>query len=141
MSRVFLDSSVLFSAIYSRTGAARELLRLALQSEIQLILSQDVLTETSRNLGQKAPELVLLLEELLQQIPFVFVPDPSKEEVWAAEEYVDPKDAVIIAAATKARPDYLATLDRKHIIDPPEVAKRSGLAIHTPGEVLQKLHG
>jgi predicted nucleic acid-binding protein len=136
-----LDSSVLFSANYSSTGAARELLRLALQSEVQLILSQDVLTETRRNLERKAPELVPLLEEMLHQIPFEFVSDPTKEEVWAAEEYVDPKDAVIIAAAIKARPDYLATLDRKHLIDPPAVAKRSGLAIHTPGEMLQKLRG
>lgn len=64
-----------------------------------------------------------------------------KEEVWAAEEYVNPKNALIIAVAIKARPDYLATLDRKHLIDPSKVAMRSGLAIHTPGEVLRKLRG
>jgi putative PIN family toxin of toxin-antitoxin system len=139
MSRIFLDSSVLFSAIYFGTGASRELLRLALQSEVQLVLSQDVLTETRRNLDRKAPELVPLLEELMLKTPFEVVSDPTKEEVWAAEEYVDPKDAVIIAAAIKARPEYLTTLDRKHLIDPPEVAKRSGLAIYTPGEVLRKL--
>lgn len=99
------------------------------------------MTETRRNLDRKAPELVPLLEELLLQIPFELVPDPTKEEVWAAEEYTNPKDAIIIAAAIKARPEYLATLDRKHLIDPPEVAKRSGLAVHTPGEVVRKLRG
>lgn len=141
MSRVFLDSSVLFSSIYSSTCAARELLRLALQGAVQLILSQDVLTEIRWNLGRKAPELVPLLEELVLQIPFELVPDPAREEVWAAEEYVNPKDAIIIAAAIKTRPEYLATLDRKHLVDPPEVAMRSGLSTHTSSEVLQKLQG
>ena len=93
------------------------------------------MTETRRNLGRRVPELVPHLEELLVQIPYELVSDPTKEEVWAAEEYVNPKDALIIAAAIKARPDYLATLDREHLIDPSEVAMRSGLAIHTPGEV------
>jgi predicted nucleic acid-binding protein len=139
MSSVFLDSSVLFSAIYSSTGAARDLLRLALQGKVHLILSGDVLIETRRNLDQKVPELAPLLEELLLQIPFELVPDPTKEEVWMAEKYVHPKDAVIIAAAIKAQPDFLATLDRKHLIDPPDVATRSGLVINTPGDVLQKL--
>lgn len=64
-----------------------------------------------------------------------------KEEVWAAEEYVNPKNVLINAAAIKAQPDYLATLDRKHLIEHPEVAMRSGLAIHMPGEVLRKLRG
>jgi hypothetical protein len=37
--------------------------------------------------------MVPLLKELLQQIPFELVPDQSKEEVRAAEEYVNPKNA------------------------------------------------
>ncbi|MGH2536540.1 MAG: PIN domain-containing protein [Candidatus Promineifilaceae bacterium] len=141
MSRLFLDSSVLFSAIYSSAGAARELLRLALRGEVHLILSHDVVTETRRNLGRKAPELVPLMERLLLQIPFEVAANPLKEEVWAAEAYVNPKDALIIAAAIQARPDYLTTLDRKHLIDPPEVAERSGLTILTPGDALRKLRG
>jgi hypothetical protein len=55
------------------------------------------------------------------------------------QEYVEPKDAAIIAAAIKAHPDYLATLDRKHLLDPPEVAARSGLTILTPGDVLARI--
>jgi hypothetical protein len=39
MNRIFLDSSALFSAILSDTGAARELLRLAIHGEVQLVLS------------------------------------------------------------------------------------------------------
>jgi hypothetical protein len=49
------------------------------------------------------------------------------------------KDAIIVAAALKTRVDYLATFDRKHLIDPPEVSERSGLAIVLPAEIVQVL--
>jgi hypothetical protein len=42
------------------------------------------------------------------------------------------KDAPIIAAAILAKPDYLVTFDRKHLIQPPEVAALSGLVIALP---------
>ncbi len=54
--KVFVDSSVFFAAIYSAHGYARDLLLLAIDEQVQLIVSQDVLTEVERNLGRKAPE-------------------------------------------------------------------------------------
>ncbi|MFN3762764.1 MAG: hypothetical protein ACK4WK_06130 [Anaerolineae bacterium] len=32
--------------------------------------------------------------------------------------------------------DYLVTLDRRHFLDDPEVSRRSGLRIGTPGDFL-----
>lgn len=72
-------------------------------------------------------------------VEFEIVPRPTKEDVWAAEAYVVQKDAFIIAAAINSRVDYLATFDRKHLIDPTEVSQSSGLEIVTPGEVLKRL--
>lgn len=137
MNRLFLDASVLFAAAYSAQGYARDLIRLALEEKVRLVVSQDVLDETERNLQKKAPSKVPAYRQLLALIDPELVADPSKEEVWAAEAYVVQKDAPIIAAASKAKPDYLVTLDRKHLIDPPEVAAKSGLQIVLPEEIVQ----
>ena len=45
MIRIFMDSSTLFAAVLSSTGAARELVRLAANDEIHLVISEDVITE------------------------------------------------------------------------------------------------
>jgi predicted nucleic acid-binding protein len=139
MIRVFLDSSAFFSAIVSSTGAARELIRLAVNEEIQLVISDDVVKETRRNIMRKAPELSTLLDRLLEGINFELVSSPDKTAVWAAETYVAQKDAFIIAAAIDAQVDQLATFDRKHLIDPPEVSEKSGLNIGTPGDILNEI--
>ena len=48
----------------------------------------------------------------------------------------DPFDAPILAAAIKAKADYLITHDRKHFLNDPKVIKKSGLRIGTPGNAL-----
>jgi hypothetical protein len=44
MIRAFVDTSVLFAASYSSTGALRELIRLAFQGQVQRVISDDVLS-------------------------------------------------------------------------------------------------
>ena len=139
MLRLFFDSSALYAAILSSSGAAYELIQRAAKGEVHLIISQDVVSEVERNLERKAPELVSVLNTLLYQTIFEVVARPTQEEVWAAEEYIVQKDAFIVAAAKNAQVDYLVTFDRKHLIDPPEVAELSGLKIVTPGDVLEQL--
>lgn len=51
MIRAFVDASVLFAASYSATGASRELIRLAFQGKVELVISDDVLEEVRRNLA------------------------------------------------------------------------------------------
>jgi predicted nucleic acid-binding protein len=136
MINLFFDSSALYSAIFSSTGAARELLKMAMKDEIITIISQDVIVETSRNLSRKAPELVGVLERFLLVAPFKVVESPAVEDVQAAKKYVVAKDAFIVAAAMNVHADYLVTFDRKHLIDPPEVTAQSGLRIGTAGDAL-----
>ena len=139
MTRVFFDSSAFLAAVFSSTGAAYELVQMAARGEIEIFISQDVIIETKRNLERKAPELVIIFDALLQEDIFEVIAQPSKQEVWAAEKYVVPKDAFIIAAAINAHVDYLVTFDRKHLIDPKEVASLSGLTILTPGTLFKML--
>ena len=135
--RVFVDSSVLFAAMYSASGMARDLIRLGLQGQVQLIVSPDVLEETIRNLTRKAPEKVEAYQSLLELLELEITADPSTELVKSVETYVVAKDAPIVAAAIQAAPDYLVTYDRKHLIEPPEVSQQSGLTIVTPAEVVR----
>lgn len=134
-STVFVDSSVLFSAMISATGYARDLIRLAVRGDIILWTSTYVLREVADNLAEKSPSAVTRFELVLQEIEWQ-IADPSREEVLAAAAYTALKDAPVVAAAQKANCDYLVTYDRKHLLDPPEVAQRSGLTIVTPDVVV-----
>ena len=136
MLRVFVDTTVLFAAVYSSTGSARDLIRLATEEKVQLIVSQRVLIEMERNLQKKAPDQLPAYRLLLAAV----VPEMADEPAELAQSiatYVVSKDAPIVAAAVHAQVDYLVTYDRKHLLDRPEVAQQSGLAIVTPDVVVQ----
>jgi putative PIN family toxin of toxin-antitoxin system len=141
MIRVFLDASALFAAVYSSSGSARDLLLLVVEDEVQVVVSQDVLDEVQRNLSRKVPEKVAMFQQLLALADPEVIADPGQEAVRSAEEYVVAKDAPIVAAAINAQPDYLVTYDRKHLLDPPTVAQRSGLTIVTPDVVIAAVQG
>jgi predicted nucleic acid-binding protein len=44
-----------------------------------------------------------------------------------------------LAAARKAKVDYLVTLDKKHLLDKPELAQYARTLIAAPQEVVQSL--
>jgi predicted nucleic acid-binding protein len=140
MMRVFIDSSVLIAASYSSTGASREIIRQGIRGKIELVISNLVLEETRANLSIKAPEALPAYQQFLDVIPFETT-IPTKRQVLEAAEYTDLKDAPIVAAAKGAQVDYLVSLDRRHLVGVPEVARRSGLKIVLPAELLEKLRG
>jgi predicted nucleic acid-binding protein len=135
---VFLDASVLFSAAYSQTGASREIIRLGIQGEIQLVISDLVCNEALANLQNKAPAAVQSLSVFLKLVPFKVV-RPSKEDVLAAMKYTEFKDAPVVAAAKCAEANYLISLDRAHLVGVVAVEEGSGLTILLPGEFLRTL--
>jgi predicted nucleic acid-binding protein len=138
MIRAFVDASVFFAAAKSKTGASREIIRLAIRGRIRLVASQLVFEEVRRNLQAKAPEAVAELDSFLNTVSFEIV-RPTKREVEAAMEYIAAKDAPIIAAAQRAQVDFLVSLDRQHLVDVPEIEKRSGLHIVLPAKLLEEI--
>jgi len=136
MNKVFVDTSVLFAAIYSSSGSARDLIRLALLGKVSLHISQLVIEETERNLRKKAPEKLDIYQALMGSAAFTIVPDPGKDDVVAAYAYTALKDAPIIAAAIATGVDYVATYDRKDLLSQSQVAEKSGLKIVTPDVVV-----
>jgi putative PIN family toxin of toxin-antitoxin system len=137
--RIFIDTSVLFSAIFSPNGYARDLLILAGEDKFTLIVSRDVLDETERNLLKKSPTKIPLFTTLIAVLEPEIIEDLTTQEVAAAAEYTALKDAPIVAAAINSHADYLVTFDHKDLLDPPQVAEKSGLKIVRPETVIRQL--
>jgi predicted nucleic acid-binding protein len=134
---IFLDSSALVAGVLSETGAAHVLLLLGESEDILLTVSEMVIIESERAITLKSPRNIPVLRNAIVSSNLIIVRDPSSKEIEANLYLInDPNDVPILIAAMKAKVDYLATHNRKHFLDDPEVAKRSGLRIGTPGDVL-----
>ncbi len=134
---IFLDSSALIAGAISESGAAHILLNLGESKDIVLTVSELVIVESERAMAKKAPGNLNDLRSLIKSSNLKIVENPSRKEVEANLYLIkDPNDVPILVAAIKAKVDYLATHNRKHFLDDPQVAERSGLRIGTPGDVL-----
>jgi predicted nucleic acid-binding protein len=134
---LFLDSSALFAGIVSPSGAARALLLLAEAGRLTVTISEQVVAETERAVARKVPRALAYYREALRSTGLRIVHDPAPEEVAAhADVTARRADVLIVLAAMKAKVDYLVTPNRRHFIDDPGVATRSGLRIGTPGDAL-----
>ncbi len=137
--RVFLDSTVLFSAAYSSRGRARDLLLAGARGELSLALSDLVLVETERNLAAKAPQALALFQSL-RPVLLLYVTNPPLRSLRRAELYVEFKDAAIVAGALTAGARYLATYDRRHLLNyAAEIREGFGLLVMTPDDILTTL--
>jgi predicted nucleic acid-binding protein len=136
---VFLDSSVLYAAVFSATGPARRLLLKGLQGSITLSISEFVLEETKRNLVKNAPAALPFLT-IIADLLAPQVTNPTKAAVLKAAQVVHLKDAPIVAAAAKAKADYLATHDVKHLLThAPAIDKAYGITVLAPADALRIL--
>jgi predicted nucleic acid-binding protein len=115
VTSVFLDSSILIAAMISSTGRARELLVRGIRGEFRVVSSVLVLSETERNILQKAPT-VRPAFELLRQIFDADLIEPSTTLIEECVQHIHPKDAPIVAAAASAHVVWLATHDRMHLL-------------------------
>lgn len=134
---VFFDSSALIVGIVSEQGAARALLLLAEDEKILISVSEQVIAEVERNIARKVPKAVPLARELILRANIRILRDPQLTEILEHQDWIShPADVPILVVAARAWVDFLATLNTKHFIDDPEVSRRSGLRIGTPGDAL-----
>ena len=124
--KVFLDSSVIFSAVASPIGGSAKLFTL---ENLQLVTSVVVITEVERNVRKKLLSFQLerffdLAEklEILEQKP-----EPFRIE--KAKGVTARKDAVILAEAKRAKMDYQV----KKFLRPK--------GAFTPGEIIKAVSG
>jgi predicted nucleic acid-binding protein len=130
---------VLYAAVFSATGPARRLLLKGLQGSITLSISEFVLEETKRNLVKNAPAALPFLT-IIADLLAPQVTNPTKAAVLKAAQVVHLKDAPIVAAAAKAKADYLATYDVKHLLThAPAIDKAYGITVLAPADALRIL--
>lgn len=111
MRKVFLDSSVLFTAVNSPTGGSSKLFTL---DNIKLYTSLVVLTEVERNVKKKLQSYHLDRFFILTSKLEIINQKPKEFLINQAKKVIHEKDAVILAEASQAEIDVLATLDMKH---------------------------
>ena len=113
--KVFLDSSVLFTAVNSPMGGSAKLFIL---KNIELMVSRIVLAEVERNVRKKLFSHHLERFFMLAERLVVLNQVPDEGLIKKAENVIVKKDSVILAEAKQAKVDYLVTLDRRHFLKP-----------------------
>ena len=135
--KVFLDSSAVIAGIISSTGAARVLLVMSETGQIEIFISEHVIVESERSLARKVPHALPDFRQALKDAQPKIIKNPTPKQIEDNLYLIaDPNDVPILLAAMQANVDYLATHNRKHFLDDPKVAERSGIKIGTPGDVL-----
>jgi predicted nucleic acid-binding protein len=135
--KVFLDSSAVIAGIISSAGAARVLLVMSENGQIESFISEQVITESERTIAKKVPSALPEFRQTLKDAELKIVKNPTQKEIEENLYLIADKDDVpILLSAMKAHVDYLATHNRKHFLDDPKVAEKSGIKIGTPGDVL-----
>ena len=113
MKIVFIDSSVLFSAVNSPTGGSSKLFTL---KGVKLITSKVVLAETERNVRSKLQDYHLERFFMLVDKMRILKQLPNDKVIKKTQKVIVQKDSVILAESYKSKADFLVTLDRKHFL-------------------------
>ena len=134
---IFLDTSALFSGIWSATGGARMLLKLGEAHAVKLSASSQVLTEIEGVLRRKSPQSLGMLALLLDRSRIVVISSATENHIVICQSIVNyTPDAVVLAAAWTAGVDYFVTLDRKHFLNNQQLRDAAPFAVGTPGSCL-----
>ncbi len=133
---IFLDTSVIIAAVMSPTGGARLLFHLAHAGTVQFLVGKGVLHEAEEVMRRKAPELLGLLAQLLDEAEIEISKPPTPAQKKKAQSLLSySPDANVLAQAISANPDWLVSHDKEHFIGNPTLEDLP-FKIGTPGDVI-----
>jgi predicted nucleic acid-binding protein len=133
---VFLDTSVIIAAVMAPTGGARLLFHLAHAGTIRLLVGKGVLQEAEEVMRRKAPELLGLLAQLLDEAGIEISNEPTSQQIEQANSLIDyAPDANILAQAISVKPEWLVSHDKEHFVGNPALNDLP-IKIGTPGDVI-----
>lgn len=135
-TRVFLDSNVWFSAFYHSQNC-EVLLHSHKDKKIMIVISAQVLEETTRNIKEKIPHQLSNFQAFLLADPPEMVADPKifPPDVIRA---VSPEDRPIFTSAVTANVDYFITGNIKDFKR--NARKKIGnVTVLTPKEAVKRL--
>lgn len=134
---VFLDTSALFSGIWSAAGGARMLLKLGEAQAIKLYVSSQVLIEIENVLRRKSPQSLGSLALLLNRSRIAVISETPEDQIAICQSMVRyAPDAIVLAAAWAAEIDYFVTLDRQHFLNNEQIHDATPFVVGTPGSCL-----
>ena len=107
--RVFFDTSVYVAALLSDEGAANELICLAEDNAIRMVVSEEVIVEIDRVLSRKFPDLVHRSRELLKRLSPEIAPTPPRVQLKRLLHKLDDGDASILCSAHLAKVSAFVT--------------------------------
>jgi|SRR3990167_3306682 len=113
---VFLDSSVILSALASPSGGSRKILQAVTKGKLQLFTTPFVIEEVAKHLhklGVKPNELEILLKKKVIRV----ISDAPQHIIKKFHSVtVDPDDAPVLAGAVLSGSHVLVSLDKGHIL-------------------------
>ena len=132
---VFLDSSVLFAACGSLTGASHSIVSLAEMGLLNVHITPYVTMEVERNLHRRLPKGVPLLNQFLEKGTLILNNNPALEACKVWSHVIEEKDTPIVAAAVAINANYLLSFNTKDFTQ--QVAEACNINILTPGQFIQ----
>jgi putative PIN family toxin of toxin-antitoxin system len=133
--KVFLDSNVIISGLFSDKGAPRVILDI-------LCLELPVLTgatgeynliEIERNLTKKMPDVLPIYRKYLPLLNLEVIPMPSSGTISKLFGLTSNKDIPVLASAISSDADFLVTGDKKDFI---KLKGKCPFKVLTPAEFL-----
>jgi predicted nucleic acid-binding protein len=137
--KVFIDTSVIFSAVLSDSGGARKLFHLGEAGVIQLFVGPNVLRECEEVIRRKVPDSLPTLAHLLELSRAELTSFPEVHHLEKARMVVEYQpDVYVLAEAIGADPDWFVTHDKEHFLSVREDS-RIDFQVGTPGDFIQAL--
>jgi predicted nucleic acid-binding protein len=137
--KVFMDSSVVFSAVLSPTGGARKLFQLGEAGLLKLCIGPNVLRECEDVVRRKAPNSLPALAKLLNIGQVETCPSPTEMMIEMARSLVAyGPDAHVLAEAIGAKPGWFVTHDKDHFLKE-NIGSSLPFRVGTPGDLIQSI--
>ncbi len=133
--KVFLDSNVIISGLFSDKGAPRVILDLVCLGLPMLVCATGEynLIEIERNLKKKMPDALPVYRNYLPLLNLEVIPLPSPEEIKKLFGLTSDKDIPVLASAIRGGADFLVTGDKKDFI---KLKGKHSFRILSPAEFL-----
>jgi predicted nucleic acid-binding protein len=114
--RVFLDSNVILSGLFSEKGAPRIILDVLSLRLPFLVCSTGRynLIEVERNLEKKMPGVLSVYKSYLSRLNLKITPLPQRREVRQWSGHIADKDIPVLLSAIQSKADFLVTGDKEH---------------------------
>jgi len=113
--KVFLDSNVIISGLFSDKGSPRIILDL-LSLDLPLLscaTGEYNIVEIERNLLKKMPDVLPVYRKYLKILNLEIVPMPLSRDIKKLSGQIADKDVPVLASAINSNADFLVTGDKK----------------------------